>query len=310
MNDSASPQVVVVGSVAFDSVKTNAGERRRMLGGSASYAALASALFARTGLVGIVGEDFPEECWKVYRDAGIDLAGMEKSAGKTFYWEAEYAADMDSRTTLCTELGAFAGFDPVLPEGWRDAPVLVLGNIAPSLQARVLDQARPRLSVLDTMELWIDTARGELDAVLARVDLLTVNEHEARALTGEGSLLRAADALLKAGPKWVLVKKGSHGAFLVGRDGERDILMVPSWPLREVKDPTGAGDSFAGAFAGVLASALERGESERAAFRDALAWATVVAARTCGEFGTDALVAAEREGIVADREAFSEMLVR
>lgn len=303
----AAPQVVVVGSVAFDTVKTPSGARERMLGGSASYCALAASLFARTALVGVVGEDFGEEHFGVYREAGIDLEGLRTAPGRTFSWGAEYDGTLDDRRTLFTDLGTFAGFDPVLPERYRGAPVLVLGNISPSLQARVLDQARPALSILDTMNLWIDTARAELLEVVRRVDLLTVNEHEARALTGESSLLAAARALLALGPKHVLVKKGSHGAFLMGRGGARDILMAPSWPLFDVVDTTGAGDTFAGAFAGVLA---REGGFGRDAFRDALAWATVVAARTCGAFGTDALAGAALGDFAADREAFAEMLVR
>ncbi|MBR6021248.1 MAG: bifunctional hydroxymethylpyrimidine kinase/phosphomethylpyrimidine kinase [Kiritimatiellae bacterium] len=304
---SAGPQVVVVGSVAFDSIRTPAGARERMLGGSASYSALAAALTARTGLVGVVGEDWPEEYWEIYRRAGVDTQGVERGKGKTFYWAAEYDAGMDDRETLATELGAFAEFRPEVPPSYRKADVLVLGNIAPSLQARVLDQSEAGLTMLDTMNLWIDTARDELEAVIRRVDLVTVNEHEARELTGEASLVRAGRALLSMGPKWALVKKGSHGAFLMGRGGERDVLMCPAWPLAEVKDPTGAGDSFAGAFA---ASVAQAGGAGRDAFREALAWATVVAARTCGEFGVDALAGADVESLRRDRAAFAEMVAR
>ena len=304
---SGAPQVVVVGSVAFDSIRTPAGARERMLGGSASYAAMAAALTARTGLVGVVGEDWPEAYWEVYRKAGVDTEGVERGKGRTFFWAAEYDAGMDDRETLATELGAFAEFRPVLPERYRKADVLVLGNIAPSLQALVLDQSEAGLTILDTMNLWIDTARAELDEVIRRVDLITVNEHEARELTGEASLVRAGKALVAMGPKWALVKKGSHGAFLMGRGGERDVLMCPAWPLGDVVDPTGAGDSFAGAFAASVANA---GGAGREAFREALAWATVVAARTCGAFGIDALAGADVEGLRADRAAFAEMVVR
>jgi len=305
--DQKTPDVVVVGSVAFDTVKTPSGARERMLGGSASYCALAASLFARTALVGVVGDDFGEDHFGVYRAAGIDLEGLRAAPGRTFSWGAEYDGTLDDRRTLFTDLGTFADFSPDLPGRYREAPVLVLGNISPYLQARVLDQARPRLSILDTMDLWIDTARDGLLDVVRRVDLLTVNEHEARALSGEPSLLAAARALLAMGPRHVLVKKGSHGAFLMGRGGERDILMAPSWPLFDVVDTTGAGDTFAGAFAGALA---REGTFGRDAFRGALAWATVVAARVCGSFGLDALAGAALADFEADRAAFADMLVR
>ena len=300
-------QVVVVGSVAFDSIRTSAGFRERMLGGSATYAALASALTARTGLVGVVGTDFPASYWEVFQRAGVDTTGLTEQQGPTFLWSAAYDAEMDNRETLMTQFGVFANFQPRIPKAYQKASVLVLGNIAPTMQARVLDQMNAELTMLDTMNLWIDTAREELEMVIRRVDLVTLNESEARELTGEASLVRAGRALLAMGPKWALVKKGSNGAFLMGRDGPQDILMCPAWPLANVKDPTGAGDSFAGAFA---ASVANSGGMGRECFRDALVWATVVAARTCGEFGVDALSGADAKGLMRDREAFAEMVVR
>lgn len=302
---SPAPSVVVVGSIAFDTVETPKGRREKLQGGSASYSAIASALFAPTGLVGVVGDDFPDAYTAAYARAGIDLAGLSRAPGKTFHWDGTYSADMNSRRTNCTELNVFADFSPDLPATYRAAPFLCLGNIAPSLQARVLDQMSSRpFTMLDTMELWIDTARAELLDVVNRVDLLTVNEHEARALTGKTSLLEAARAILRLGPAWALVKKGEHGAFLMGRDGG-DPVLVPAWPLEDVTDPTGAGDTFAGALIGSLASG---GAVDREAFRRALLRATVASSCTCSAFGLEGLSALTRADLDARSARFRSML--
>ncbi|HQN80466.1 MAG TPA: PfkB family carbohydrate kinase, partial [Kiritimatiellia bacterium] len=288
---------------AFDSVQTPKARHEKLLGGSASYTSVAAALFARTGIVGVVGEDFPPEYVEIFERAGVDLQGLQREPGKTFHWSGLYEDNMNNRRTNCTDLNVFADFNPVIPEAYRTSPYLCLENIAPALQARVLDQMeKPRFTVLDTMDLWINTTREELMNVIARVDLLTVNEHEARHLTGKGSLLKAAKKILDMGPKYALIKKGEHGAFLMSQD---DILIVPAWPLLEVVDPTGAGDTFAGGLLGTLA---ELGDVTRENLHKALVNATVTAAFTCEAFSVDRLRQITRAELNERVAAFRRML--
>ncbi len=303
MNKSTTPDIVVVGSVAFDSVKTSKAAHEKLLGGSASYTSIAAALFARTGIVGVVGEDFPQAYMDVFLNANVDTQGLQREPGKTFHWSGVYEDDMNNRHTRCTDLNVFADFNPVIPEAYRASPFLCLGNIAPALQARVLDQMeKPRFTVLDTMDLWINTAREALLGVIRRVDLLTVNEHEARHLTGKGSLLKAAHKILEMGPQYALIKKGEHGAFLMSKD---DILIVPAWPLVDVLDPTGAGDTFAGGLIGTLAA---HGKITRENLHDALVNATVAAAYTCEAFSVDRLRAITRGDLEERARRFRNML--
>lgn len=303
MNKSTTPDIVVVGSVAFDSVKTSKAAHEKLLGGSASYTSIAAALFARTGIVGVVGEDFPQAYMDVFLNANVDTQGLQREPGKTFHWSGVYEDDMNNRHTRCTDLNVFADFNPVIPEAYRASPFLCLGNIAPALQARVLDQMeKPRFTVLDTMDLWINTAREALLGVIRRVDLLTVNEHEARHLTGKGSLLKAAHKILEMGPQYALIKKGEHGAFLMSKD---DILIVPAWPLVDVLDPTGAGDTFAGGLIGTLAA---HGKITRENLHDALVNATVAAAYTCEAFSVDRLRAITRGDLEERARLFRNML--
>ncbi|MDR0993065.1 MAG: PfkB family carbohydrate kinase [Verrucomicrobiota bacterium] len=303
MSERNTPDVVVVGSVAFDSVQTPKARHDKLLGGSASYTGVASALFAKTGLVGVVGEDFPQEYTDVFTDSGMDLQGLQREKGKTFHWDGIYEDNMNNRRTNSTDLNVFADFNPIIPADYRESPFLCLGNIAPALQAHVLDQMEEKpFVVLDTMDLWINTTREDLLKVIARVDLLTVNEHEARHLTGKGSLLKAAQKILDLGPTYALIKKGEHGAFLMSRE---DILIVPAWPLVEVLDPTGAGDTFAGGLIGTLAA---RGRVDREGFRQALVNATVTAAYTCEAFSVDRLRQVSRRELDARAEEFRNML--
>lgn len=299
-------KVVVVGSVALDSVETPKGRRKKMQGGSASYASLASALFAPTGLVGVVGKDFPKAYMKVYRAAALDLTGLQQVEGKTFHWDGTYEANMNNRRTNRTELNVFADFKPILPAAYGRVPYLCLGNISPDLQALVLSQMKGRpFIMLDTMEMWIENSRKKLMSVISKVDLLTVNEHEARALTGEESLFAAARAILKMGPKYALVKKGEHGALVMSRN-RRDPFLVPAWPLEDVVDPTGAGDSFAGALAGALAEHGDRVTWE--SMCEAMVTATAVASCTCGAFGIDGLAGLKRRALLARVNRFRKML--
>jgi len=251
--------VLVVGSIALDTVKTPVEEHADQLGGSASYAAVGASFFAPVNLVGVVGDDFPElefEFWKTRR---IDSSGVVRAKGKTFRWSGEYAWDLNNRETKSVALNVFENFRPVLPEKFRDTEFVLLANIAPSLQTHVLNQMRqPRFVVADTMDLWIETARKDLDALLPRLDLLILNDSEARQITGDTSLIRAGRAIRRMGPRYLAVKKGEHGALLFG---EEDFFSCGAYPLEDIHDPTGAGDTFAGGVAGYLAGNCDDGVS-------------------------------------------------
>jgi sugar/nucleoside kinase (ribokinase family) len=278
------PRLVVVGSVGLDTIRTPWERRSNVLGGSASYACAAASFFARAGMVGVVGADFPAPARALFRRRGIDLAGLQTVKGRTFRWSGVYERNMDVRRTLRTDLNVFADFSPELPEAYRRAPFLFLANIAPALQLHVLDQMRaPRFVVADTMDLWIRTAAADLGRVIGRVDLLTVNESEARHLTGAHSLLAAARELLRRGPSHVLVKKGENGSLLLSRDR---IFLLPAFPLEAVRDPTGAGDTFAGGFMGRLA---RDGRTDERALRRAMLYGSVVASFGVEAFGLDCL---------------------
>lgn len=284
--------VLVVGSVAFDTIETPHGQRERCLGGSASYFGLAARLFVPVQLVSVVGADFPA----AYRDqlakSGVDLLGLEAKAGKTFAWSGRYSSDMNSRTTLSVELNTFGGFAPRVPGAYADTGFVFLANGSPTTQASVLDQMRaPRFVVADTMNLWIETEKPALLALLRRVDGLILNDEEARMLTGETNLIRAGQRVLSLGPKLVILKKGEHGAFLFSTFFQ---FALPAYPTSQVVDPTGAGDSFAGGFMGYLAGqdSLNVGHMKRA-----MAFGTVTASVTVEGFGVDAIAACDRQKI-------------
>ncbi len=244
--------LLVVGSVALDDIEAPAGSVKSVLGGAASYFAVASSYFVRTQAVGVTGDDFPQEHLAFLASRGIDLAGVTRAPGRTFRWGGRYHASLNQRDTLFTELGVFERFDPVLPQEYLDSEWVFLANIHPALQRSVLEQVRaPRFSAMDTMNFWIEGSRAELEKTLARVDGLVINDDEARQLTGEPNLVRAADAIRALGPTTVIVKRGEHGALLFDQAG---VFAAPAFPLREVQDPTGAGDSFAGGFMGALAA--------------------------------------------------------
>jgi len=296
----ASP-VLVVGSVAFDSIKTPTAESGRILGGSATYAAMAASYFAPSQLVGVVGTDFGDDEISRLRKKDIDLEGLQiDRSGETFFWAGVYGKNFASRTTLDTQLNVFASFQPTLPEAYRKARYVLLGNIQPTLQAQVLDQlASGAFVVVDTMNLWIDTARSELLGLLPRVDLFVLNDEEALQLTDEPNLFVAGRRLQKMGPKIVLIKKGQHGAVLFHSDG---LFALPVYPVTNVEDPTGAGDSFAGALIGHLAAV---GSVEFSALKRAAAYATVTASLTVESLGVNRLESAGRKEI--DRR-FDELL--
>ena len=253
--------ILVVGSVALDTVETPFNRVEEVLGGAASYFSTASSLYSQVNLVAVVGSDFPQEYLDFWRSRTVNLDGLEIHDGPTFRWVARYHMDMNSRDTLDTQLGVYAGFHPILPEKYLDSDLLFLANIQPELQMEVLQAApRVRLTVLDTMELWIMTAREQLTEVMKRVDVLLMSEEEVRQYTGKASILKGVRDLFALGLKYVIVKQGSYGALLFGADGT--YFSAPTYPLEEVSDPTGAGDSFAGGFLGYL-STVAPGDNKR-----------------------------------------------
>ena len=248
----AAAPVLVVGSVALDSVETPFGKVDEALGGSGTYFSSSASHFAPVQLVGVVGEDYPVAQLAPLAARGVDLGGLEQAAGSSFRWRGRYRHDLNSAETLETHLGVFSSFRPKIPDAFRAAPFVFLANIDPRLQLQVLDQVeRPRLVACDTMNFWIESRRPELLELLGRVDLVTLNDGEARQLTERANLVQAARWILDRGPRFVLIKKGEHGAFMFTRDS---IFFAPAYPLESVFDPTGAGDSFAGGFIGYLAA--------------------------------------------------------
>jgi len=272
--------VLIVGSTALDSIKTPKSANPRLLGGSASHAALAASFFSPVQLVGVVGQDFPKRYLQLYREHRIDLEGLQIAAGKTFHWSGEYEVNMNNRRTLATELGVFEQFTPHLPDSQRATPFVLLANIAPSLQSHVLDQMRrPKFVIADTMDLWLNIAMADLLKLLKRVDAFVLNDSEARQLTGVDNVVEALPRIHKLGPKYVIVKKGEHGSILSSQAG---LFVAPAFPLKRVVDPTGAGDSFVGALIGYLAS---QGKVTDANLRRGILYGSVVASFCCEGFG-------------------------
>jgi len=250
--------ILVVGSVAYDTVETPFGKAERVLGGSASFFAVAASFFVPVNLVAVVGRDFGEHDLAAFRGRDIDLEGLERTDGRTFHWQGKYSYDLNSRDTLCTELNVFEFFKPRIPEGYRRSEHVFLGNIDPSLQRQVLDQVdKPKVVACDTMNFWIEGKLEELKRTLQRVDVLLINDAEARQLSGEWNVVKAARAIRAMGPRTLILKKGEHGVLMFSDAGS---FAAPAYPLEEVFDPTGAGDTFAGGFMGYLAAAPSRDE--------------------------------------------------
>jgi sugar/nucleoside kinase (ribokinase family) len=276
--------LVVVGSVALDSVEIKGKMHDDLLGGSASFFATAASYFAPVKLVAVVGDDFPKEHVDFLRKRGVDLGGLEKRAGKTFRWKGRYSEDLASRTSLDTQLNVFADFSPKLPEGWRDTEFVFLGNIHPALQLDVLEQLKkPRLVAMDTMNFWIEGEPAALGKVLERVDLVVLNDEEARQLSREHNLPRAARAIRAMGPKTIIIKRGESGAILFHEHG---VFAAPAYPLERVVDPTGAGDTFAGGFMGYLAKVRDVGPQ---AVRRAMFYGSVMASFCVEDYSLDRL---------------------
>ena len=295
--------VVVVGSVGLDDIETPFEKKRNLLGGSVSYACAASSFFSPTGMVGIAGDDFPEEHMETYRSFGIDLEGLQVVPGRTFRWSGVYDEDMINRQTISTELNVFETFSPELPEVYRKAPFILLGNISPRLQLHVLSQTEKSSFVIaDTMDLWINTAREPLMELIAKVDMLMLNDSEARLLTGQHNVRQCAGRILDMGPEYVVIKRGEHGAMLACRDG---LFLVPAFPVTEVHDPTGAGDAFAGGFTGHLARA---GRADLEVIREGLLNGSVTASFGVEAFSLDRLKTLSLREIDRRRGALEGMI--
>jgi sugar/nucleoside kinase (ribokinase family) len=297
--------IVVVGSVAYDGVETPHGKMDRMLGGAATYISLAASYFTPVQLVAVVGDDFRQEDYDLLADRDVDLAGLERVPGKTFFWQGIYSPDMNDRTTLRTDLNVFADFDPKLPETYRAAPYLLLGNIQPGLQRAVRSQMKDvRMAGGDTMNFWIQDYRDELLAALRDWDFLLINDSEARMLSGEYNLRRAAAKIHEMGPQSLVVKRGEYGAILF-RNGCH--FIAPAYLLEDVFDPTGAGDCFAGGFIGYLASRgidARSGDVDFAELRRAVIYGSVMGSFCCERFGVDRFRTLTRAEIDARYQEF------
>ena len=297
--------LLVVGSVALDTVETPFGRAEDALGGSATFFSAAASLFAPVQLVGVVGDDYPVDALRFLAERGVDLAGVERAEGESFRWSGVYSFDLNSRETLETRLGVFADFTPKIPQAFRDTELVFLGNIDPELQINVLDQVRnPRFVACDTMNLWIDIKRDRLLDLLKRVDLLLVNDGEARQLSGDFNLSRAAKWIMDHGPRYLIIKKGEHGAILFTPNGT---FFAPGYPLEEVFDPTGAGDAFAGGFMGHLArcgTTLDDGDLRRAVI-----YGSVLGSYAVEKFSVERFKDLTMEEVEERARAFREMTV-
>jgi len=294
--------LVVVGSVAYDTIETPHGRVENALGGSAVHFALAAAMLGPVGLVGTVGKDLPEELLEPLRRRAVDLTGLQRKDGKTFRWSGRYSSDMNVRETLSVELNVFGEYAPELPAEYRDCKYLFLANGSPAHQLHVLDQASgPCFAVVDTMDHWIKSSRHELSILFKRVQGVVVNDSEARLLTGEDHV-KAARKILRMGPQYVIVKKGEHGALMVGEEGT---FVIPAYPTSEVRDPTGAGDTFAGGVMGYLARA---GRVNIRTLRRAVAYGTVLASFNVEDFGVRRVAALTIEEVEARMAEFRKIL--
>lgn len=294
--------LVIIGTVAFDAIETPFGKTDKIVGGAATYASLAASYFyKKTKIVGVVGDDFQASDIQIFKDHGIDTEGLQiKEGEKSFFWSGKYHNDMNSRDTLITDLNVLADFDPIIPESYQDCEYLMLGNLTPQVQQTVISRIknRPKLIVLDTMNFWMDIAMDDLLAVIRNVDVLTINDAEARQLSGEYSLVKAAAKILEMGPKYLIIKKGEHGALLFHEDL---IFSAPALPLAEVFDPTGAGDTFAGGFIGYLAQV---GTINFTNMKNAIIFGSALASFCVEKFGTERIKDLKQEEIAARVQQF------
>ena len=298
-------KLLIVGTVAFDAIETPFGKTNKILGGAATFIGLAAAQFkVPSAIVSVVGDDMPREYLDLLRNRNIDLSGLEiVEGGKTFYWKGKYHNDLNSRDTLVTELNTLADFQPKVPEHFRNAEMVMLGNLHPDIQMSVIDQmtVRPKLIVLDTMNFWMNNTLKELIAVIKRIDVLTINDEEARQLTGEYSLVKAAAEIHKMGPEYIVIKKGEHGALLFH---ESNIFFAPALPLEEVFDPTGAGDTFAGGFVGYLTATRNISFSN---LRNAVIHGSNLASFCVERFGTERMLNLTEDEVEKRLHQFKEL---
>lgn len=298
-------KLTVIGTMAFDSIETPFGKAERIIGGAATYIGLAASYFTdSTSLVSVIGEDFPKEFLQNLRERSINLDGVELREGeKSFFWAGKYHTDMNSRDTLDTQLNVLADFKPVVPENSKSSDFLMLGNLTPAVQMSVIDQMteRPKLIVMDTMNFWMEIAMDELKEVIGKVDVLSINDEEARLLTNEYSLVKAARQILKMGPSYLIIKKGEHGALLFHK---HEVFFAPALPLEDVFDPTGAGDTFAGGFIGYLAS---KDEVNFEHMKQAVIYGSAMASFCVEKFGTERLMNLDREEIEARAKRFIDL---
>ncbi|MDF7826615.1 PfkB family carbohydrate kinase [Pontiellaceae bacterium B12227] len=294
--------LIIVGSIGIDTIETPTEKREEILGGSVSYACAAASFFSHTGMVGVVGTDFPQEFRDTWSNMSIDLEGLQTVEGSTFRWGGVYHENMDNRDTLFTDLGVFETFSPELPEDYQEAPYLFLGNIHPALQLHVLEQVKkPKFVLIDTMDLWINIAKDDLTKVISKCHMLTLNESEAQLYTGEHSLTQAAKKLLELGPEYVLIKKGGNGSMLFTKE---DTFLLHAYPLDSFKDPTGAGDTFAGGLMGALCSS---GKTDKESIRQAMVYGSITASFGVEEFSLERLTQLNRDEIEIRVAEFKEM---
>ena len=298
-------KLLIVGTVAFDAIETPFGKTDKILGGAGTYIGLSASFFnLQSAIVSVVGDDFPQEYLDLLTARNIDISGLEVvKGGKTFFWSGLYHNDLNSRDTLATELNVLADFQPKVPQNFKDAEVVMLGNLHPLVQSSVLDQmeVKPKLVVLDTMNFWMDCALPELLDVMKRIDVITINDEEARQLSGEYSLVKAAAKIHTMGPKYVVIKKGEHGALLF-HNGE--VFFAPALPLEEVFDPTGAGDTFAGGFTGFIA------QSENVSFdnmKNAVIYGSNLASFCVEKFGTERMLVLDKKEVVSRLQQFKAL---
>ncbi|MFL2579014.1 MAG: PfkB family carbohydrate kinase [Parvicellaceae bacterium] len=288
-------KIVSVGTVAFDAIETPFGKTDKIVGGACTYISLSAAYFNNSPhLISVVGEDFPNETIALFKERGINTEGLQiKNGEKTFFWSGKYHQDMNTRDTLDTQLNVLESFDPVVPNSYQDCDILMLGNLTPSVQMKVIKQmeTRPKLIVLDTMNFWMEIAMEDLKKVIKEIDVLTINDEEARLLSGVHSLRKAAKIILEMGPKYLIIKKGEHGALLFG---DNNIFYAPALPLEEVFDPTGAGDTFAGGFVGHLSSC---DTIDWEAMKKAIIVGSAMASFTVEKFGIEKLIELDKSQI-------------
>jgi sugar/nucleoside kinase (ribokinase family) len=298
-------KLLIVGTVAFDAIETPFGKTDKILGGAGTYIGLSASFFnVQSAIVSVVGDDFPKEYLDLLTSRNIDISGLEVvKGGKTFFWSGRYHNDLNSRDTLDTQLNVLADFQPVVPQDYKNADVVMLGNLHPLVQSSVLDQmtVQPKLIVLDTMNFWMDCALTELLDVIKRVDVITINDEEARQLSGEYSLVKAAAKIQKMGPKYVVIKKGEHGALLFHG---KEVFFAPALPLEEVFDPTGAGDTFAGGFAGYIT------QSENISFKNmknAIIQGSNLASFCVEKFGTERMIDLDKSEVLSRLKQFKSL---